>query len=217
MMISQSVKKQKRRLATLPLPSLVALAVILVSMALLLPLGSVAFISARHTSSDIQRGLETFFSPKPLPTANDRLLEFAQRGSVDCGAASLAYVLNFFGLEIKQEVLEKGIAMTEEGTSMAELARFAQDSGFKAWGERQNLKRLEGVTKPVIAFIGKNHFVVVVRADKRWVTYFDPAAADVLRKLPSEDFRQIWRGEVLRVLPQQLTFSWKGFYEDPSL
>lgn len=133
-----------------------------------------------------------------------------QRFDYSCGAASLVSVLtHYYGvatdeLEIVDRIGLKG------AFSMADLARVAEEYGFKPVGLALDYETLMRFRRPVIVYLDywdDGHFSVLRAIDRHGVWLADPAWGNT--RMRRERFEQFWRtrdnpetpGRVLVLLP----------------
>ncbi len=84
-----------------------------------------------------------------------------QMEAVECGAASLAMILAYFGRWIPLERLRFECGVTRDGSNAGQLAKVARAHGLEAKGKRYDLDDLRTkATRPMILFWGFGHFVV---------------------------------------------------------
>lgn len=137
-----------------------------------------------------------------------------QQFDYSCGAASLVSVLtHYYGvttdeLEIVDRIGLKG------AFSMADLARVAEEYGFKPVGLALDYETLMRFRRPVIVYLDywdDGHFSVLRAIDQHGVWLADPAWGNT--RLRRERFEQFWRtrdtpetpGRVLVLLPHPET------------
>lgn len=119
-----------------------------------------------------------------------------------CGPMVLNYICMIYGINSTIEELARLAATDETGTSMHGLAQAAEDKGLKTLALTLNFKRLKGMPKPVIAFIGKNHYVVVKSVSETVITVISNQREIMINK---RDFLNIWKGEVIEIRPDDGT------------
>jgi len=119
-----------------------------------------------------------------------------QSRSNDCGAASLKMVLETHGVERSLSDLTSDLQLTLRGTSLRNLRLTAAKLGVpaKSWSIR--LEELARTPLPAIAFINKNHFVVIRRFIAPEILEVDDPALGKLR-WPARAFQRFWSGETL--------------------
>ncbi len=158
----------------------------------------------QHTHEPLARSQVFAAFAKPLPRISDiSPSQFRQATTVTCGSAALAYLLSIMGRETNEEQINRSVRVTPRGINLYELKQATEHLGFQAWGERQNYQALQELPKPVIAHVEDDHYVVVTRANRSTVEFFDPALGRHLR-MAREVFESAWQGIVLIVRPRPI-------------
>ncbi len=130
------------------------------------------------------------------------LSNYRQTKPYTCGPAALRVALSYWRFDISEDELARRAGTDETGTTMLGLAQAARQLGFNAQGERWNWERLVIQKTPVIAYIGRDHFVVMESADDHTAIYFDPASGK--RSVQDKNsFQTFWQGEILLLWPTQ--------------
>jgi ABC-type bacteriocin/lantibiotic exporter with double-glycine peptidase domain len=119
-----------------------------------------------------------------------------QSRSNDCGAASLKMILETHGVERSISDLASDLQLTARGTSLLKLRLTAAKLGVSAKSWSIRLDDLTRIPLPAIAFINKNHFVVIRRFVAPEVLEIDDPALGKLR-WPVRAFQRFWSGETL--------------------
>ena len=88
-----------------------------------------------------------------------------------CGAASLAEVLRSQGLNYNRDYVVKHCHVTGEGSTFQDIVTASQSMGLSAYPLTADDKGLIALHHSVVAFVERDHFVAVVRADKDGVSY----------------------------------------------
>lgn len=129
-----------------------------------------------------------------------------QHDITDCGAACLASVCAYFGLQFPVSRIRQYAFTDQKGTNVLGLIEAANKLGFSAKGVRAQFEALKIVPKPVIAhIIVKNqlqHFVVIYKVTDTDVTYMDPADGQ-MHKVMNEIFRLEWTGVLVLMEPEE--------------
>lgn len=121
-----------------------------------------------------------------LTAASPQLeLPFYQQEKNGCGAASVAMVMSYWRSEAPthREIYERLYLPEEKGIRLADMKRYLEDAGFRAFTLRGTITDAEthtGKGRPVIATLktGRTkpvHFVVVSGVTADYVWFHDPS------------------------------------------
>ncbi|HEY6880961.1 MAG TPA: cysteine peptidase family C39 domain-containing protein, partial [Polyangiales bacterium] len=102
----------------------------------------------------------------------------------ECGAASLAMVLDYHGCSLPLVEVRTACAVTRDGASAARIVKAARELGLEARGVKVELADLARIPTPAILHWELNHFVVLERRTRRGAVLVDPARG---RRQVSED------------------------------
>jgi NHLM bacteriocin system ABC transporter peptidase/ATP-binding protein len=118
-----------------------------------------------------------------------------QMEAVECGAASLAMILGYFGSFIPLERLRVECGVSRDGSKASKIILAARRLGLNADGYRREIENLKNTVFPAIIFWEFNHFVVLegFKGDKAYIN--DPASGR--RKVSYEDFDTSYTGVLL--------------------
>lgn len=117
----------------------------------------------------------------------------------ECGAASLAIVLQHFGRYVPLTELREACGVSRDGSDGASLIRAAERYGLSGRGFRKSIERLRAMPMPVVLFWDFNHFLVLegFSPGKAWLS--DPAQGR--RTVSLEEFETSYTGVVLELRP----------------
>ena len=140
----------------------------------------------------IRSRLPRFRRPVTTPTV-------LQLEMTECGAASLAIVLQHYGRYVPLTELRETCGVSRDGSDAASLIRAAQRYGVVGKGFRKSIERLQAMTMPVVLFWEFNHFLVLegFSRDRAWLS--DPAMGR--RSVTMQDFETSYTGVVLELRP----------------
>ena len=122
-----------------------------------------------------------------------------QMEMVECGAACLGIVLEYFGRWIPLEELRETCHVSRDGCNAADIRQAAEHYGLKATGWRKEVDQLANMTMPLILFWSFNHFIVLegVRGERFLIN--DPAFGR--RAVKKEEFGKLYTGVALEMTP----------------
>ena len=119
--------------------------------------------------------------------------------AVECGAASLAMVLAYYGKWLPLERLREECGVTRDGSNADNLARAAERMGCIARGRAGRPVALKKKEYPLILFWEFNHFVVLEGIENDIVYLNDSAMGR--RQMPWSEFRTSYTGVHVEVRP----------------
>ena len=123
--------------------------------------------------------------------------------AVECGAASLAMVLAYYGKYVPLEELRAVCGVSRDGAKASSIIKAAQRYGLVAKGFQMEAAKLRTTVKPAIIFWAFQHFMVVegvrTRFGKTVIAVNDPASGP--RYIAWDDFDTGFTGVVLTFEP----------------
>ncbi len=127
-----------------------------------------------------------------------------QRDMSDCGAACLASVAAYFGLQIPVSKIREYAGTDKQGTSLYGLIKAAELLHFQAKAVKTTEIDLNAIPVPTIFHLvlenGIQHFVVVYGVRKNHVRFMDPSSGQLIHQ-PILSFKNSWRGIVILMVP----------------
>ena len=123
-----------------------------------------------------------------------------QMEALECGAASLAMVMAYYGKWVPLEQVRLDCGVSRDGSNARNMLVAARSYGFEAQGFRCETAALrDGIELPCIIHWNFNHFVVLdgFRGNYAWIN--DPARGEV--KVPLEEFDRAFTGVCLQIVP----------------
>ncbi|MBR4451412.1 MAG: NHLP family bacteriocin export ABC transporter peptidase/permease/ATPase subunit [Clostridia bacterium] len=119
----------------------------------------------------------------------------------ECGAASLAMVLAYFGRNVSLEQMRVETGVSRDGCNAANIMKAAKKFGVDCKGFRKEPEDLRGMEMPCILHWNFNHFVVLEGFSGNKVFINDPALGR--RKLTFEELDDAFTGVVLTFRPNE--------------
>ncbi len=94
---------------------------------------------------------------------------------MECGTACLAMIFKYYGYYNIKTILIELAEVTTEGTDLYTISEIAERFGFKTDGYELKYEYLLQITLPCIAHYEGNHFIVIYKANEKYVWTADPA------------------------------------------
>ena len=126
-----------------------------------------------------------------------------QMEASECGAASLAMILSYYGQKVSLEQLRVETNVSRDGCKASNIVKAAATRGYRCGGFRRTAEQLFGMDPPCIIFWEQNHFLVYEGVKGGNVYVNDPAFGE--RKLSKAEFINSYSGVVITLTPDEET------------
>ncbi len=122
--------------------------------------------------------------------------QIMQMEALECGAASLAMILAYYGRWVPLEKVRADCGVSRDGSKASNVLKAARSYGLTAKGMTFSTEALKKKGQfPCILFWNFNHFVVLDGFKGKYAIINDPARGQV--KIPMEEFEDSFTGIVL--------------------
>ena len=136
----------------------------------------------------------------PVKKGRARVPVIMQMEALECGAASLAMVMAYYGKWVPLEQVRLDCGVSRDGSNAKNMLIAARNYGFEAQGFRCETEALrEDIALPCIIHWNFNHFVVLDGFRGNYAFINDPARGEV--RVPMEEFDNAFTGICLQIVP----------------
>ncbi|MFL5629183.1 MAG: peptidase domain-containing ABC transporter [Ktedonobacteraceae bacterium] len=134
-----------------------------------------------------------------LPLGRKRVPVLTQMSMVECGAASLAMILSYYGRKTSVSEVREKCNVGRDGLSALSIAKAARTYGLRVRAVSLQENDFRFITLPAIVHWEFNHFLIVERWSPKYVDLVDPAVGR--RRVTAQEFDNSFTGVVLMMEP----------------
>lgn len=124
-----------------------------------------------------------------------------QMERTECGAASLAMILAYYGKNVTLEEMRKDCSVSRNGVSAKNIIFAAKLHGLNATPIRIEAEDADEIELPAIIHWNMNHFLVLCGFNEKGAVIVDPA--DGKRTVSLREFRQSFTGIAIELSPAE--------------
>lgn len=124
-----------------------------------------------------------------------------QMEAAECGAASLAMLIRYYGGHIPMEKIRVDAGVSRDGSKAGNLIRAAKEYGLEGHGYKKSFSALIQMQPPCIILLNYGHFVVFEGVKGNYAYLNDPSVGR--RRLTPEELAAVYGGVVLTFTPTE--------------
>ena len=137
---------------------------------------------------------------QPVVKGRAKVPVVMQMEALECGAASLAMVMAYYGKWVPLEQVRRDCGVSRDGSNARNVLMAARNYGFDAQGYRCEVDALKTeMPMPCIIHWNFNHFVVLDGFKGNYAYINDPARGEV--RISPEEFNNSFTGICLQITP----------------
>lgn len=131
----------------------------------------------------------------------NRMPLLLQTEAAECGLACIGMVAGFFGFKTDLASLRARHSISQKGATLAQLVQIAGKLNLGSRAIKVELQNLGHINHPCLLHWNFNHFVVLQKVGKTYISILDPAVG--LRKLTFQEASAHFTGVALELWPNQ--------------
>ena len=122
-----------------------------------------------------------------------------QMEATECGAASLAMILGYYGKTVTLEELRRECGVSRNGVNAKSIVKAAQFHGLQPRALRVNVDGAQKIKFPAVVHWNMDHFLVLCGFGKKGAVLADPAYG--MRTVSMEEFSRSFTGIAVEFTP----------------
>lgn len=124
-----------------------------------------------------------------------------QMEATECGAASLAMILGYYGKSVTLEELRQECGVSRNGVNAKNIANAAMFHGLKPRAFRADVEGAKSLQTPAIIHWNMDHFLVLCGFNKKGAVIADPAYG--MRTVGMDEFSRSFTGVAMEFTPTE--------------
>lgn len=124
-----------------------------------------------------------------------------QMEATECGAASLAMILGYYGKSVTLEELRRECGVSRNGVNAKNIANAAMFHGLKPRAFRADVEGAKSLQTPAIIHWNMDHFLVLCGFNKKGAVIADPAYG--MRTVGMDEFSRSFTGVAMEFTPTE--------------
>ena len=133
-------------------------------------------------------------------------IKIKQHDITDCGAACLASIAAYYGLQFPISRIRQYAFTDKKGTNILGMIEAAKKLGLEAKGVKGPFECLSEIPKPAVAHIVVkeilHHFVVIYKVTDKYILVMDPGDGKMHKK-SHDEFKKEWTGILILMRPTE--------------
>lgn len=130
-----------------------------------------------------------------------RIRPILQMEATECGAASLAMILGYYGKTVTLEELRRECGVSRNGVNAKNIVKAAQFHNLKPRAVRVNIEGAKKLKTPAVIHWNMDHFLVLCGFNKKGAVIADPAYG--LRTVSMDEFSKSFTGIAIELAPTE--------------
>lgn len=158
------------------------------------------------STGNLFNSISTFFTNWVSGIPSEKKYRVRQHDITDCGAACLASVAAYHGLQMPIARIRQLAFTDQKGTNILGLIEAATKLGFSAKAVKGPWDSIHHLPYPTIAHViidqKLHHYVVVYGVTPKGIRIMDPAKG-TMEIIPEDQFKKVWTGIAMILAPAE--------------
>ena len=124
-----------------------------------------------------------------------------QMEKTECGAASLAMILEYYGKSVTLENMRRDCGVSRNGVNAKNIVKAARFHKLSARAVKSDIDGLKSLKMPLILHWNMNHFLVLCGFNRKGAVVADPAYG--IRTVTADEFSSSFTGIAIELTPDK--------------